>query len=95
LAYGQAESFNWMEFNAAYGGSERFDQVTSDPNASFIGCPLPWRLSTVGGWNWNARLAVSDALSASLTNSPELQSFFQEGGVTSNDPQAIQTLTLH
>ena len=23
VAYGQAETFNWMEYNAAYGGSER------------------------------------------------------------------------
>lgn len=95
LAYAQAESFNWMEFNAAYGGSERFDEVTADPNAFFIGCPLAWRLCSIGGWNWNSKLAVADALSGSLTASPELSTFFQEGGVTGNDPQAIDTVTLH
>ena len=95
LAYAQAEAFNWMEFNDSYGGSERFDEVSSDPNAFFIGCPLPWRLSTIGGWNWNSRLAVSDALSASIVNNRELETFFTEGGVTNNDPQSIQTLTLH
>ena len=99
LTYAQAESFNWMEFNDAYGGRERFDEVTPDgggwSDARFIGAPLPWRLSTIGGWNWNSRLAVSDALSTSRVNNPELETFFSEGGVTNNDPQSIQTLTLH
>jgi hypothetical protein len=79
LAYAQAEAFNWMEFNEAYGGRERFDEVTPDrggwSDARFIGCPLPWRLSTIGGWDWNSRLAVSDALSASIDNNPELETF--------------------
>ena len=43
VAYGQAETFNWMEYNASYGGSERFDQVVPTPwannNALFVGSP--------------------------------------------------------
>jgi hypothetical protein len=95
LAFAQAETFNWMEFHSSYGGSERFDEVSPDPNAYFIGAPLPWRLSTIGGWSWQSRLAVGDALSASLTASPELQSFFTESAIPNNDPDAMETLTLH
>jgi len=95
LAHAQAEAFNWMEFNSAYGGSEVFDQITGLPNQDFTGCPLPWRLSTIGGWSWNARLAVADALADALDNNPEFQSFFTEGGVTGNDPLSLQTLALH
>lgn len=95
LTHAQAETFNWMEFNPAYGGGELFDQVSADPNVHFVGCPLPWRVSTVGGWNWHSRLAVADALSPSIAANPELKTYFTEGGVTQNDPEAIKTLTLH
>jgi len=95
LAHAQAESFNWMEFNGGYGGNERFDQVTWDNDVEFVGSPNPWRLSTIGGWNWNPRLAVADALAPAIANNPEMESYFQQSGVTSDDPQSIQTLTLH
>jgi len=95
LAHAQAESFNWMEFNGAYGGNERFDQVTWDNDVEFVGSPQPWRLCTIGGWNWNPRLAVADALAPAIANSPELETYFQQSGVTGDDPTSIQTLTLH
>jgi hypothetical protein len=95
LAHAQAETFNWMEFNGAYGASERFDEVTWGTQAEFVGAPVPWRTGTVGGWSWNPRLAVSDALAPAINNSPEFSSFFQEAGITSDDPQALQTLALH
>ncbi len=61
VTYAQAETFNWMEFNAAYGAAERFDQVTDQGWNVVSGSPSCWRLSTTGGWNWHPRLAVSDA----------------------------------
>ncbi len=95
LAHGQAEAFNWMEFHRAYGGGERFDQVTWGTEAGFVGCPVPWRLSTEGGWNWHPRLATADALSAALQNNPELSDFFQQAGIIGNDADSVDKLTLH
>lgn len=95
LAYAQAETFNWMEYHDSYGGSERFDEVTYDPDSLFVGAPNPWRLCTIGGWNWQPRLAVADGLAPALDNNPELNTFFTEGGVSGHDANDIDTITLH
>jgi hypothetical protein len=108
FAYAQAESFNWMEFNNSYGGKERFDQVTTIPygygynwqwGSEYIPCPRGWRLSTIGGWNWQPRLAMADAVGTALPNNTELGSYFTKAGVTVGDQasanDAIEKLNNH
>ncbi len=101
MAYAQAETFNWMEYNSAYGGSERFDQVSwidyYANGAWFGGIPVPrcWRLSTVGGWSWQPRLSVSDALAKALQVNPELQSYFDSAGITGGDATDFDAVNLH
>jgi hypothetical protein len=98
VAYAQAETFNWMEFNRSYGGTERFDAVSwINYNRGFDGIPVPrcWRLSSVAGWSWQPRLSLSDALSKSLDTNPELQKYFNDAGYTTSDPDAIDAINLH
>ncbi len=108
LAYAQAESFNWMEFNKSYGGSERFDQVTTIPygygfnwryGAEYIPCPRGWRLASIGGWNWQPRLAFADAMSTALPNNTELGTYFTSAGLIAGDQasanDAIEILNNH
>ena len=97
IAYAQAESFNWMEFNASYGAGDRFDQVTSDIYGNFIGSPHAWRLSTIGGWNWQPHLTLSDAVEECLPVNQEFGEFMGEAGVmsTTADNQAFKPISLH
>jgi hypothetical protein len=85
-SYAQAESFNWMEFNGGYGASDRYDRRMP---------PQPWRVSTIGGWTWQPRLALSDALDQALQNNPQFRSYFEQSGVSGNDSAAIQNLVTH
>ena len=59
------------------------------------GSPRPWRLSTTGGWNWQPRLALADALDQAITDGPEFQEYFDASGVTGNDPEAFKKLPMH
>jgi hypothetical protein len=86
VATAQSETFNWMEYHGSYGAGDRYDHRMP---------PRPWRLSTAGGWNWQPRLAFSDALPATLANNPEFRGFFGEGGVTSYDAGAIDSIIMH
>ncbi len=101
IAYGQAETFNWMEYNPSYGGSERFDQVVPTPwannnsNALFIGSPRAWRVASLGGWNWRSRLSLADMLGAALQNNDDLQAYFHDAGITSTDGAAIDAKNVH
>ncbi len=85
VVFAQAENFNWMEFNGSYGAGDRYDR--HDP-------PAPWRVSTIGGWNWQSRLSLSDAIGPALENNPQLRSFFDDAGVR-YDPEVIDEITLH
>jgi hypothetical protein len=95
VAFAQGENFNWMEYNGTYGGGDVFDNITQFGHGDMGGFPRPWRLSTTGGWNWQPRLALSDALYQAIQDGPEFQSFLSQGGVTGNDQDSINTLTLH
>ena len=59
------------------------------------GSPAPWRLSTIGGWSWQPRLAVSDQLPPALDLNPEFQLQFEAGGVPGIDPDALKSLIMH
>ena len=109
FAYAQAETFNWMEYNGAYGGNERYDQVTTIPygygygwnwGSEYIPVPRGWRLCTIGGWNWQPRLAFADALSVTLPNNTEMTDYFTQAGVTPSAPvdggvDSLETLNNH
>jgi len=104
VAYAQAEAFNWMEFNKSYGGSERFDQASIIPygygwnwrwGQEYIPCPRGWRLCTVGGWNWQPRLAFADALGTTLQNNSELSGYMGQSGLKNGDQNAIDNLNDH
>ncbi len=94
VAYAQAETFNWMEFNGTYGAADRYDAVTDQGWYIATGSPACWRLCSIGGWNWHPRLAFSDALAPALQNNPELSSYFNDNGVTGtwSDQNAIDAL---
>jgi hypothetical protein len=72
IAYAQAEMFSFSEFDPQFGGGARYDQVTRINEivyrvgtARFTGvfpAPRAWRVATIGGWQWRARLSLSDAL---------------------------------
>ncbi len=96
VAFAQGEAFNWMEYNDSYGGyyTEKFDEVSLNTFNSLMACPRAWRLSTVGGWNWQPRLSVADSLSRVQPGSP-VQEQLKEGGVTNVNPTSISTITLH
>ncbi len=85
VAYAQSENFNWMEFNGSYGAGDRYDRRMP---------PDPWRVSTIGGWNWQPRLSLSDGFGQVMDNHPQFRSFIEEGGV-GYDPQVIDDIVLH
>ncbi len=104
IAYAQAESFNWMEFNDSYGGSERFDEVVYIPEVTyrtgantsfngFVGSPRGWRVDSIGGWN--NRLSLSDALYDALQTNTELQQYMSDAGVSNPDSGALDEINLH
>ncbi|HVX84533.1 MAG TPA: pilus assembly protein TadG-related protein [Phycisphaerae bacterium] len=97
VAFAQAETFNWMEFNDSYGGSEQFDVVSPVPydGGEFIACPRAWRLSTVGGWSWQSKLSLSDGLPDALQNNPDFAQYFNDAGITGTDPDALNQVMLH
>lgn len=88
VAYAQAEAFNWMEFSGSYGGADRYDEVSQLPSdrdwwgPHYIGVPRCWRLSTVGGWNWQSKLAMADALAPAMAVNQEFTGYFSDAGVT-------------
>jgi Putative Flp pilus-assembly TadE/G-like len=105
-AMAQGETFNWMEYNDNYGGyyTEKFDEVSLNTFGSLLACPRAWRLSTVGGWNWQARLSVVDSLQNFTDPAPPFRSNdtladtvlndLQAGGVTNTD-EPISKIILH
>jgi hypothetical protein len=106
VAYGQAEAFNWMEFNGSYGGGERFDEVVSIPEVTyrtgqyavfhgFVGAPRGWRVDSVGGWEWRARLSLSDGLYEALMVNDEMRKYLEDGGVTNVSQGALDEVNLH
>ena len=95
VAFAQGEDFNWMEFNGAYGSGDNYNKITSFGHGDMGGSPRPWRLSTIGGWNWQPRISLADALGQAMQDGPEFRSYLENGGVTGDDQDAIKTLTLH
>ncbi len=91
----QAEAFNWMEFNAGYGADEQFDVVAQDGYGEFLACPRAWRLSTMGGWSWQSKLALADGVGAALPLNDELRGYLRDAGVTGDDPEALHATILH
>jgi hypothetical protein len=95
VAYSQGENFNWMEFNGKYGAGDAYDHIVQYGHGDMGGSPCPWRLSTTGGWNWQPRLALSDALARAMEDGGDFREYLDEGGVTGYDPDATKTLSLH
>ena len=95
VAFAQGETFNWMEFNNSYGAGDMFNQYTAYGHGDEGGSPRPWRLATTGGWMWQPRLALSDALGQAFDDGQQFADFMKQGGVNSNDDDAIKTLILH
>lgn len=93
--FAQAEAFNWMENHGGYGNRDAYNNVTSYGHNVWSGSPAPWRIATVGGWNWQPRLAVGDQLAPALENNPQLSSQFKQGGVPGTDADAINKLIMH
>ena len=101
--YAQSETFNWMEYNDNYGGyyTEKFDEVSLNTFGSLLACPRAWRLSTVGGWNWQPRLSVADGLSGyadpkvSPNSAATVQELLGTAGVTNTDEPSISRINLH
>jgi hypothetical protein len=105
-AYAQAETFNWMEFNSAYGGKERFDEIVSVSEVhyvnsqrysftNYVGSPRGWRVNSVGGWNWRTRLSLSDALYDGLQMNPELRQYLEDAGISNPSQGALDEVNLH
>ncbi len=106
VAYGQGETFNWMEFNDNYGGNERYDVAVDIPEVTyllgnfarftnFVGSPRGWRVCTVGGWNWRARLSLADALYDALPLNDELRAYLQDAGISDPSRGALDEINLH
>jgi hypothetical protein len=106
VAYGQGETFNWMEFNSAYGGGERFDEVVVIPEITrianrdtrfhdFVGAPRGWRVDSLGGWNWRTRLSLSDALYDALQLNDELRGYLNDAGISDPPSGALDEINLH
>jgi len=101
--YAQAETLNWNEYNTNYGGSERYDEVSVLPYQDtpgysvlrYVPVPRCWRLSTVGGWAWQPRLAISDAIGQTIQNNPEFQSYMNTAGITGGQQSDFDTVGLH
>lgn len=97
-AFAQAEIFNWMEFQEGYGRSDRFDQITFYGHGDMGGSPRPWRLGSPGGWNWEPRLAQSDALAPAIADGEHFRELIEKGGASVNgntDATAIERLATH
>ncbi|QOV88400.1 pilus assembly protein TadG-related protein [Humisphaera borealis] len=98
VAFAQSEIFNWMEFQEGYGASDRYDRITFYGHGDMGGSPRPWRLGSPGGWNWEPRLAHSDALAQAIADGEHFRGLFEKGGVNANgnsDSDSIQTLATH
>ena len=75
VAFAQGENFNWMEFNGNYGAGDSYDRYLPFRPRRHGRLPRPWRLSTTGGWNWQPRLALSDALYQAIQDGSEFRDF--------------------
>lgn len=98
VAFAQGEIFNWMEFDDNYGAGDRYDRITFYGHGDMGGSPRPWRLASPGGWNWEPRLAQSDALGEAMAAGSHFREFFEKGGVNANGEtahDAMQSLTKH
>ncbi len=95
-AYAQAETFNWMEYNDNYGGyfTEKFDEVSLNTFDNPLACPRAWRLSTIGGWNWQPRMTFVDSL-AQAGNDPAIKADLAKVGITNLDPKSLSQINLH
>ncbi|HEY4330483.1 MAG TPA: pilus assembly protein TadG-related protein [Phycisphaerae bacterium] len=104
VAYAQAESFNWMEFNAE-DGAQVYDQVISVPElvyrvrtsrfSGFVGSPRGWRVGSLAGWSWRARLSYSDALYEALEVNQDLNAYLNDAGISSPSRGALDEINLH
>jgi hypothetical protein len=115
VAYAQGEMFNWMEFNDTY-GAQPYDQITRAPEIvyristanfnNFVGAPRGWRVASMGGWEWRARLSLSDALTPftdpvrginfdALQQNSEFRQYLLDSGISNFDSGAINELNLH
>ena len=94
-AFAQSEAFNWMEFNGAYGAGDHYDSITDYGHNVFSGSPSPWRASTIGGWTWQPRLALSDQLAPAMALNPEMKQILSDAGVPNPDPDSLKTLIMH
>jgi hypothetical protein len=96
VAYGQAEAFNWNEFNDTWGGDERVDQTNFTPwGGVFVCSPRAWRTATIGGWNWRSRLSLSDALAPALDSNEELLEYLHDAGISSPNEASLNEVNLH
>lgn len=86
VAAAQAETFNWMEYHGGYGAGDRYDRRMP---------PRPWRVSTHGGWNWQPRLAYSDALGLAIEHSDALREYFESAGMGSPRREPLEYLMMH
>lgn len=91
LAYAQAEIFNGNEFNGAWGGNEKYDQVS----AIATGSPAMWRLCSTGGWSWQPRLSNADALLPAWNLNPEFADYFHNAGLTPPDAGSLREINMH
>ena len=79
VAFAQGENFNWMEFNGNYGAGDSYDSMSMYGHGDMGGSPRPWRISTTGGWDWQPRLALSDALFQAMQDGADFQSLHERG----------------
>lgn len=89
VACAQAESANWMEYHGRYGGGNLHAKYTQ----AFP--PPPWRISTAGGWNWQPRLAFSDALGRTILANEHFAAFFEQAGMGGGEAGAFDEAVQH
>ncbi|MFG0317910.1 MAG: pilus assembly protein TadG-related protein [Planctomycetota bacterium JB042] len=57
--------------------------------------PLPFRMFSLGGWQWQPRLTEADQLRNALTVDKELQKWFKNISVKQNNYNSLQHISLH
>ena len=76
----------------AYAQAETFNGNEANP---ICFSPLPWRLWSKSGWNWQPRLSTCDGLTNALRYDPDFVGYLNRGGLRVNSSSDLRAINLH
>jgi hypothetical protein len=70
-------------------------RVRTSRFSGFVGSPRGWRVGSLAGWSWRARLSYSDALYEALEVNQDLNAYLNDAGISSPSRGALDEINLH